>query len=236
VQARPVDRRPRGLRISRAAIVLLTAAVAIALVRAFLVQSFVIPSGSMEPTLRVGDRVLVARYSYLFGQQPSRGDVIVFDGGGVFDPLPAPAGSPLASAGRAVAGAFGLPVGSRDYVKRVIGLPGDRVTCCTPAGQLIVNGVPLDEPYLFAGDAPSVEHFDIVVPAGRLWVMGDHRSASADSRSHLGDPGGGTVPVDRVVGRVLGVFWPTSHLGILRHVSYGAKVPSSVASSAEGTG
>lgn len=209
---------------------LLAAALTIALIRGLVVQSFVIPSGSMQPTLVPGDRVLVLRYSYLFGA-PQRGDVIVFDGEGVFDPMPVNSGSPLARAGRAVASAFGMPVGTKDYVKRVIGLPGDRVACCSPQGQLTINGTPVDEPYVHAGDAPSAMTFDIVVPQDRLWVMGDHRSGSADSRAHLGDPGGGTVPLDRVVGRVSGVFWPTSHFGVLRHVSPGAAVPGP----AEGT-
>ncbi len=209
--------RPRRLRRSpagRAAVVLLTAAVAIALIRVFVVQSFVIPSGSMEPTLRAGDRVLVSRYSYRFGS-PGRGDVIVFDGRGVFEPASRSSDSALASAGRAVSSAFGMPVGSADYVKRVIGVAGDRVTCCTPAGQLAVDGRAVPEPYLASDGPASRMAFDVVVPPGRLWVMGDHRSDSADSRAHLGDPGGGTVPVDKVVGRVIGVFWPGAHLGPL---------------------
>lgn len=213
------DRRSAGERrfkVSRAAIILLTAAVAIALVRAFLVQSFVIPSGSMEPTLQIGDRVLVSRYSYLFGS-PSRGDVIVFDGAGLFEAQSPPADSALAGAGRAVSRAFGLPVGVKDYVKRVIGVAGDRVVCCTKTGQITVNGTPLREPYLH-GAAASATTFDVIVPPGRLWVMGDHRGDSADSRAHLGDPGGGTVPLDRVAGRVLGVFWPLAHLGGLSYV------------------
>ena len=222
----------RRFRVSRAAVTLIAAAVAVALVRAVVVQSFVIPSGSMEPTLRIGDRVLVARYSHLFGP-PSRGDVIVFDGEGVFEPASDRTDSALAGAGRAVASAFGLPVGATDYVKRVIGVPGDRVACCDSQGRITVNGIAFHEPYLEPGEAASAIRFDIVVPAGRLWVMGDHRSDSADSRAHLGDPGGGTVPVDRVVGRVLGVFWPASRLGMLADPSYG---PISPARLVEGTG
>lgn len=181
--------------------------VLVALIRAFLVQSFVIPSGSMEPTLMVGDRVLVSRIDYR-GGSVQRGDVVVFDGSGVFDPEPAPARSTLAGVGRGIAKAFGVPVGSKDYVKRVIGLPGDRVVCCDAEQRITVNGTPLTEPYVAPDDTPSDVRFDITVPEGRLWVMGDHRSDSADSRAHLGDPGGGMVPLTNVVGRVVAVWWP----------------------------
>lgn len=182
-------------------------AVLLAVVRLLLVQSFVIPSASMEPTLQAGDRVLVSRMSGVH-----RGDVIVFDGDGVFDPARPVPSSMLARMGRAVASALGAPVGERDYVKRVIGLPGDRVICCDAGGRLTVNGTALTETYLPSGVAPSTIRFDVVVPAGRLWVMGDNRSDSADSRAHLGDPGGGTVPLDHVVGRVVAVWWPFDRL------------------------
>lgn len=191
---------------------IVVAAVAIALIRALLVQSFVVPSGSMTPTVDAGDRVLVSRLAYRTGSV-RRGDVIVFDGAGVFVPETPSARTPLASAGRGVAALFSLPVGAHDYVKRVIGLPGDRVVCCDAGGRLTVNGAPLTEPYVKPGDTASDDRFDVVVPAERLWVMGDHRSDSADSRAHLGDPGGGTVPEDRVVGRVVSIYWPLSHAG-----------------------
>jgi signal peptidase I len=207
--------RPQSYRLApthRIAVILLATALTVALVRALFVQSFVVPTASMDPTVRPGDRVLVSRISYRAGQI-HRGDVVVFDGSGVFSPAAAPARNALAELGRAVSAVFSLPIGSQDYVKRVVGLPGERIRCCDAQGQLTIDGMPLEEPYLNPGDVASAESFDITVPAGRLWVMGDHRSASADSRAHLTQPGTGTVPIDRVVGKVVGVYWPPSHAG-----------------------
>lgn len=188
------------------------------LLKTFLVQIFYIPSGSMENTLLVGDRVAVNRLEYRMGE-PERGDVVVFDGIGSFVPESAapppqdPISNFLSELGRTV----GLvPPPDTVFVKRVIGVGGDRVQCCDSDGRLLVNGVPLDEPYLYPGDVPSTFPFDVEVPEGHLWMMGDHRSASADSRAHLGDPGGGMVPVDQVIGRVFAKIWPPSEVGWVR--------------------
>ncbi len=200
--------RRRQLRRVQAAVVV-GLLVLMTTVRGFLFQAFSIPSVSMEPTLHVGDRVLVNKLSYDVGSV-QRGQVVVFDGAGSFVPERDDPGF----FGR-ILGALGLNNGQDDYVKRVIGLPGDRVACCDAQGRLTINGISLDEPYLFPMDLPSRDKFDVLVPPGRVWVMGDHRSRSADSRAHLADPGGGTVPIDKIVGRAVAIVWPLGRAGWL---------------------
>ncbi|MER8233876.1 signal peptidase I [Streptomyces sp. NPDC094049] len=174
----------------------------------FVLQPFLIPSGSMEPTLQVGDRILVNKLAYRFGDGPRRGDVVVFDGTGSFV-REQPQGDPVTGFLRDGAAALGLAEPDEtDFVKRVIGVGGDRVVCCDKDGRLTVNGVPVQERYVMLGDQPSSVPFDIVVPPDRLWMMGDHRGQSSDSRDHLGSPGGGMVPVDRVIGRADWIAWP----------------------------
>ena len=202
------------------------ALVVMVLVRGFLVQSFYVPSGSMERTIEPGDRILVNK---LIGAESiERGDVVVFDGStswAVNDRSPHQDDGFIGKTLGSLAKALGIDVGEQDFVKRVIGLPGDRVLCCDSSGRLTVNGVAVDEPYIFPGDKPSESTFDITVPANRLWVMGDHRSDSADSRAHLGSPGGGTVRVDDVIGRAAVTYWPLSRAGGFDHPAQLAGIP-----------
>jgi signal peptidase I len=204
------------------------------IVKTWLMQAFYIPSGSMEDTLLTGDRVIVSKLT------PSpfelqRGDVIVFEDPDHWLPAPVPVQrSPLANALNSTLTFVGLlPSDEGNHlIKRVIGLPGDHVVCCNKAGKLTVNGAPLTEPYIFPGDAPSLQTFDIKVPAGRVWVMGDHRSDSADSRPHDAGSGGakGSVPESRIVGRAITVVWPLwrwSWLGVPNETF--AKVPAAAA-------
>ncbi|BCL16231.1 signal peptidase I [Micromonospora sagamiensis] len=175
--------------------VLLGVAILVAvLVRAFVLQTFFIPSPSMENTLQIDDRVLVNKLVYDF-RSPERGEVIVF---------------------KAPTEWSGNPDGE-DYIKRVIGVEGDRVVCCDEQDRLMINGRSLDEPYVYSVDGrrdkPADQEFDVTIPKGRLWVMGDHRAASGDSLEHwerLQDVDRATIPVDDVVGRAFTVFWPVS--------------------------
>ncbi|MEV5792695.1 signal peptidase I [Streptomyces sp. NPDC052192] len=167
----------------------------------FVMQPFQIPSGSMESGLRIGDRVLVNKLAYRFGSEPRRGDVVVFHGTGYF--------------------------GSADYVKRVVGVGGDHVVCCDREGRLEVNDRSVDESaFLHRGDSPSDVPFDVRVPDGSLFVLGDHRSRSSDSRDHLGSPGGGMIPVGDVIGRADFIAWPAGHWTRLSRPDAYARVPA----------
>lgn len=221
--ARGADGRAR-LSLRTAALIGVACTVFVLLFSHFVVQPFQIPSSSMEPTLRVGDRILVNKLAYGSDSRPARGDIVVFDGRGSFVRAELTE-NPVSSVVREGLAALGLAEpADTDFVKRVVGTGGDRVVCCDDEGRIEVNGVAVDEGYLHPGDVPSEVAFDIVVPANRLWVMGDHRDNSSDSRDHLGDPGGGMVPVDKVIGRADWIGWPAGRwtslepTGAFRHV------------------
>jgi signal peptidase I len=238
--------KPRRFSGWRELPILIVVALAIALViKSFVVQPFYIPSSSMEDTLLIGDKVLVNKLVYHFRSiQP--GDIIVFNGDGSWNPNPPAAGSgsnviarayddTLGALFHSIAGLFGTPIGQTDYIKRVIGTPGDHVVCCNAQGLVTVNGVPLHEQsYLFPGAAPSQIKFNIVVPPGRLWVMGDNRAVSDDSRLRMSDPGDGTIPENKVIGRAFVIVWPPSRWRILPIPSTFSQPGISAGSSAAG--
>lgn len=196
-------------------VILVVALVLVILLKAFVVQVFSIPSGSMENTLLPGDRIMVSRIVYDF-RPIERGDIVVFSGAGSWDPPVSPPGNWFVRIWDDAENLVGIAGPSTDYVKRVIGVPGDHVVCCNAKGQVTVNGVPLSESsYIYPGDAPSTLPFNITVPAGRLWVMGDNRGNSDDSRYRGNDPGGGTIPESAVVGRAFLIIWPLTRISDL---------------------
>ncbi|WP_041832792.1 signal peptidase I [Actinoplanes sp. N902-109] len=187
------------------------------LIRTFLVQAFFIPSGSMQTTLEIKDRVLVNKVVYDM-RDPLRGEIVVFRGTDNW--APEQPSTPVSNSfgaklGRTIGDLVGVSrPGERDFIKRVIGLPGDKVACCDAQGRITVNGVPIDEPYIFENsplDQPpnprqcsSRRFTEVTVPAGEMFVMGDHRLVSQDARCQ------GPVPIDNVIGRAFVVVWPTS--------------------------
>ena len=197
-------------------IIVIAALVLTIVLKAFVVQVFAIPSGSMENTLQPGDRVLVNKLVYRF-RDIARGDVVVFSGQGSWGPdAPPPPGNPLVRFWDGVTNLVGISAPGTDYIKRVIGVPGDHVACCDARGRVTVNGVPLSEQsYVHPGDVPSQVVFSVTVPPGRLWVLGDNRANSDDSRYRRDDPGSGTISESAVVGRAFVIIWPPSRIGDL---------------------
>ena len=210
----PKRRAPRSWWIEFPVLLCLALVLAL-IIKSFVIQAFFIPSSSMENTLDIGDKVLVNKLVYHF-RPIGRGDIVVFNGNGSWDPMSAQTDPPLVRLWNAITGLFGTAPGVHDYIKRVIGVPGDHVACCDRQGQITVNGVPLNEkPYLYPGNAPSRIHFSDTVPSGRLWVMGDHRDVSFDSREHTQDPGNGSIPESRVVGRAFMIIIPANRWRVL---------------------
>ncbi|ADD41878.1 signal peptidase I [Stackebrandtia nassauensis] len=211
-------------------LLLLVAFCAAVLLRTFVVQSFDIPSGSMENTLQIGDRVLVNKLVYNL-REPQRGEVVVFKGterwASELDQKPSDGF--LAEAGRAVGNLVGIASpNEKDLIKRIIGIPGDKVKCCDAKGRVTVNGVPLNESdYVFENppvakynaDCQAREFPSLTVPEGHVFVMGDHRGNSKDSRCQ------GFVPIENFIGRAVNVVWPKSSWSALRIPDTFAKVP-----------
>ena len=209
--------RNKGSLLKELPFLVVVALVASLFIKSFLVQFFFIPSGSMENTLQVGDRVAVNKIPFI-SKSIDRGDVVVFRDPDNWLPEVVEYGTNkyLSIAKSALVTVGVLPDPAKQYlIKRVIGVGGDTVTCCDKKGFLTVNGTSVVEPYIYTGDKPSDTEFSVTVPKGFVWVMGDHRGASADSRFHTDDIHKGMVPLSSVVGRATVVVWPFNHLKFL---------------------
>lgn len=199
------EERPAGFwhAMRETTIIIVSALVLSALVRAFLVQAFYVPSASMEDTLLISDRIIASKITTrVSGVQ--RGEIVVFTDPSHWLPDPIPNDNPVRQALTFI-GLLPSDTG-KDLVKRVIGVAGDHISCCDAEGRIVLNGHPLDEPYI-KGWTDQVQFDDITVPPNSIFVMGDNRGNSRDSRYHL-DENDGAVPVDNVVGRVVAVVWP----------------------------
>jgi signal peptidase I len=211
----PQRSRSKSLKLFlRDVVLILLAAILISfLIKTFLIRSFYIPSGSMEDTLLINDRIIVNELEPRL-MPIKHGDVVVFQDPGDWLPATEDNRTTAQKAIETALSVVGLAAPDSDdhLIKRVIGLPGDHVTCCGNFGFIRVNGVPLDEPYINVpdGEPSTPEEFDVTVPEGMMWVLGDNRYQSADSLYHMqeGDPGGGFVPIDDVVGRAILISWP----------------------------
>jgi signal peptidase I len=206
--------RKKGSLLKELPVLVVVALVVSLLIKTFVVQFFYIPSGSMENTLQIKDRVAVNKVPFI-SKSINRGDVVVFRDPNNWLPEIVDYGTNkyVAKAKSALVAVGVLPNPAKQYlVKRVIGVAGDHIVCCTKNEKLSINGFEVTEPYIYAGNKPSEMKFDVTVPAGKIWVMGDHRGASADSRYHQEDINKGFVPLSRVTGRVVAVIWPFKNI------------------------
>ena len=206
--------RKKGSLLKELPILVVVALVVSLLIKTFAVQFFYIPSGSMENTLQIKDRVAVNKVPFI-SKSINRGDVVVFRDPDNWLPeiVDYATNKYVAKAKSALVAVGVLPNPAKQYlVKRVVGVAGDHIVCCTKGGNLSVNDVEITEPYIYAGNKPSEMTFDVVVPEGKIWVMGDHRGASADSRYHQEDINKGFVPLSKVTGRVVAVIWPFKNI------------------------
>jgi signal peptidase I len=208
---------PRKGSVLREFPILVIVALAVSLlIKTFLVQFFYIPSGSMENTLQIQDRVAVNKVPFISGSI-NRGDVVVFrdPANWLPEPYEASGNKVVAKLKDGLVAVGVLPNPAKQYlVKRVIGVAGDQIICCSN-GKITINGKETNEPYIFAGNKPSDLDFNVTVPEGKIWVMGDHRGSSADSRYHQDDVNNGFVPVEKVTGRVFAIIWPVKHVGLV---------------------
>lgn len=213
----------RHLPLWQESILLVATALVLALiVKTFFFQAFYIPSDSMVPTMVKNDKLLVEKWSYWRGG-PERGDIVVFR-----DPGNWLSGTEAAGDGNVVQEALevvGLFPSGGHLIKRVIGVGGDKVVCCDAQGRTTVNGEPVDEPYLNDQEINADQPFSIEVPKGYLWVQGDNRGNSADSRAHLGEPGGGFIADDDVVGKAWLRVWPLNRFGLIKNTDAFDGVP-----------
>ena len=215
------DTKKRQLPVWQESILLVATAMVMAVVvKTFFLQAFYIPSESMEPTMLVDDKILVQKVSY-WGGDVKRGDIVVFDDPGGW--LGADESKRASNVVQGTLEKIGLfPTGGH-LIKRVIGVGGDTVVCCSD-GKLTVNGTPLDEPYLLDETATKDQTFEVTVKEGYLWVMGDNRGNSSDSRAHQGDPSGGQVSEKSVVGKAWLRVWPLGRAGFIHKPSSFDKV------------
>lgn len=204
------EEKKRQLPLWQESLLLVATALVLALiVKTFFFQAFYIPSESMVPTFVKNDKLLVQKWSY-WGGEPQRGDVVVFRDPGNW--LNQPESTNAVQRALEVVGLF--PSGGH-LIKRVIGVGGDQVACCDDQGRTTVNGEAVDEPYLNDPSVNADQAFDIKVPQGYLWVQGDNRGNSLDSRAHLGEPGGGFIAEDGVVGKAWLRVWPLGRFGLI---------------------
>jgi len=208
-------------------IIIVSALIISIVIKTFLLHFFYIPSGSMENTLQVGDRIAVNKFGALYSEI-KRGEVVVFsDPDKWLGDSPSEADSTVVGKLKSALITLGvLPDPAKQFlIKRVIGVGGDTVTCCDANEKIQVNGTSINEPYLYPGDKPSEVKFNVEIPEGFIWVMGDHRNASADSRFHPESANQGMVPLSKVVGRATFIVWPLGNISFIPKGEDLKKVP-----------
>jgi signal peptidase I len=197
------------------------------IVKTFFLHFFFIPSGSMENTLQIGDRIAVNKFGALFSDI-KRGEVVVFaDPDNWLGTAPEDSNNGITGQLKNALITLGVvPDPAKQFlIKRVIGVGGDTVICCDTTGKLQVNGTSINESYVYENDVPSESKFNVTVPKGYIWVMGDHRGASADSRFHTDDVNKGMVPLTKVVGRAALIVWPVKNWDFLEKGADLGKLP-----------